>query len=85
MKDALRRLLGSPEAQNVDSWQAVKKLLVRNWFSRAWIVQEETALDQSKTWIACGTKRMNREIFYTARDILFAVVDQVPVPHFEFM
>ena len=82
---ALSMFLISSEPRSVQAWKAIKRLLSRPWFSRAWIVQEATAIDQDHTDIVCGTKSVTREIFGLLRDVLFAIAAQGAPAGFDFM
>lgn len=83
-RDNLETLLGKNDTANVASWRAVEKLLQRPWWSRAWIVQEAT-IDEKRTWIFCGGKKITSHVLGALRDLYFALSSQRPVPGFEFL
>lgn len=43
-------------AEQRDAWEAFRSLLLRDWWSRAWIVQEATALSADSTLLYCGDR-----------------------------
>lgn len=82
--EALKLALGTSQT-HVDAWRAVVKLIQRKWFSRAWVVQEATSLDDSRTTFACGAKRMQAWVLHSLRDVFFAAELHDPIPRFEFL
>lgn len=61
-------VLGLAEPQYYHAWVALQHLLRRNWWKRAWVIQE-VALAQSIE-IACGNRRISETQVMQAQQIL---------------
>jgi len=51
--------IGPPGSDAYTAWEAIKELLERPWWTRAWIVQEATAKANGIVYLNCGTSRVH--------------------------
>jgi Heterokaryon incompatibility protein (HET) len=63
---------------SLDSWIAVRKLLHRPWWRRAWIIQESSPPERQgyQTAVWCGHQRIKWVNFFSANFSLFSVMCQ---------
>ncbi len=54
---------GPPGSAERDAWAALNVLLAREWWRRAWIVQEATALSPSRILLFCGNSMVDWSVF----------------------
>jgi hypothetical protein len=83
-RKSLEMLLDCSNPVSIASWTAVSKLLHRQWWCRAWIVQEAT-VNRELTWVFCGSQNFGLTVLGGLRDIYFAMAIHDPLPGFDFL
>ncbi|KAF2001693.1 hypothetical protein P154DRAFT_158008 [Amniculicola lignicola CBS 123094] len=73
MGPSISRFYGVEGSSERRAWGAHRVLCAHEWWNRAWIVQEATALDSTSVYLVCGSKWASWKCFRTTLQIGYSL------------